>query len=79
MVPLMQRISTAADLITALGGDPAVAEHCDVKLSAVRNWRMWDAFPERVLFRLSRLADRKKLRVDPALYERRAPRNGRAA
>ncbi len=74
-------LTEASDLIDALGGNAAVAEICDVGVTAVCNWRTWGRFPPRVHNRLRQAAKRKRLRVAEDLFanETAAPPRRRKA
>lgn len=41
----MMKLETAEDVVTKLGGTPAVAELTDVGVTAVCNWRKRNIFP----------------------------------
>ncbi len=61
-------METVAQLINALGGDTVVAQLTGVRNSAVRNWRMYGAFPPRLAIRLKRAAEARGLEAPDELF-----------
>ena len=45
-------LHSTEDVIEALGGIPPVAQLMDVGITAVHNWRSWNAFPPRTYVRM---------------------------
>ena len=59
---------TVAAVIKALGGTNRLAAELGVVPSAVRNWRRLDAFPKRLHMDIRRIARRRRVRLDDALF-----------
>lgn len=56
---------TVRELISALGGPKAVAEHCAVSAQAVTNWQSRDHIPARHHLTLWRLAQQHRVTWRP--------------
>jgi hypothetical protein len=62
-------ISTASDLIDALGGTGKVAEFLGVQASTVSTWRVRPRLPAWACARLEDAGRQAGLDVDPVLFE----------
>jgi hypothetical protein len=58
----------AAGLITALGGDDAVAAYLKVRAHTVRNYRRLGVFPPRIFLRMEKLGEQMGVSVDRSLF-----------
>lgn len=59
---------TVAEAIEALGGTSELAVALGVVPSAVRNWRMRNAFPKRHYLDITVLAEQRSIDIDRALF-----------
>ncbi len=62
-------IETVREAIEQLGGTAKVAKRYGVKPSAVSNWRVWDRFPARLHYRISRDAAELGIELSPMLFD----------
>lgn len=69
----MKRLTTTAQVIDALGGNPALAEYAGVVHTAVSNWRK-TKFPAHTYVWLRRLMKRRRIEAPDGLWAMSEPR-----
>lgn len=67
-------INTVTQLIEAIGGNTSAATAFGTTKPSICNWKAEDRFPAWALPRLTDIAQRNKLVLDPAMFETRQPK-----
>jgi len=68
----MKRLTTAAEVIDALGGDPSVAKLTKASSSTIWNWRAYfEAFPPNTYVVMQEALARRDLSAPPHLWKMR--------
>ena len=79
-LPSLPCATDVKDAVSRLGGRVAVAELCDVGVTAVGNWCSWNLIPDRLYRRITKAARDAQFAVPDSLFgERKAARTGEAA